>query len=126
MAQPLTLPSVDRSPVRRAFAPRLDELRHTPKLSSDENLARLTSVNVLVVGAENEAVALVASLWPSFVTPIVVRHRGEPLRLSTVPPAGTFVIYDLETLTPIEQDGLHQWLNAGSGARVVSCGSASL
>ena len=42
-----------------------------------------------------------ASLWPCLVTPIVVRFRGEPLRLSPAsPPVGTFVIYDLETLTP--------------------------
>jgi Sigma-54 interaction domain len=128
MAQPLTLPSVDRSPVRRAFAPRLDEPRHAAKSSSrDEILARLTNANVLVVGAENEAVAIIASLWPSLATPIAVRHRGEPLQLSAFPPVGTFVIHGVETLTREEQDGLHDRLSAGNGrARVVSTASESL
>jgi alkanesulfonate monooxygenase SsuD/methylene tetrahydromethanopterin reductase-like flavin-dependent oxidoreductase (luciferase family) len=128
MAQPLQLASAGRPPARRSFAPRSDEFRQAAKRRpSDQDLALLTRVNLLVVGHENEAVALIASLWPSLVTPIVVRHRGEPLRLSTIPPAGTFVIYDVESLTRAEQDALHQWLNSGIGhAQVVSSASGAL
>jgi hypothetical protein len=128
MAQPHTLSCSDRSPARPASTPRSDELlRGAKRFPSDQALALLTRVNLLVVGAENEATALIASLWPGLVTPIVVRHRGEPLRLSTVPPAGTFVIYDVETLTRVEQDTLHQWVNAGDRrAQVVSSASGAL
>ena len=128
MAEPLRLASAGRPPARRAFAPRADALRHRAKWPpSDHELALLTRVNLLVVGAENDVAALIASLWPSLVTPIAVRYRGEPLRLSTVPAVGTFVIYDLETLTTEEQDALHLWLHTGNGrGRVVSSASASL
>ena len=128
MAEPLRLASAGRPPARRAFAPRVDELRKGAKWPpSDQELALLTRVNLLVVGAENDVAALIASLWPSLVTPIVVRYRGEPLRLSTVPRVGTFVIYDLETLTGEKQDALHRWVCAGIGhARVVSSASGSL
>jgi hypothetical protein len=128
MAEPLRLASAGRPPARRAFAPRGDALRRSAKWPpSDQDLALLTRVNLLVVGAENEVAALIASLWPSLVTPVAVRYRGEPLRLSTVPPVGTFVIYDLETLTCEEQDALYLWLHTGHGrGRVVSSASASL
>ncbi len=128
MAQPLRLENAGRPPERRPFAPRADELRHGAKWPpSDQDLALLTRVNLLVVGAENDVAAAIGLMWPGLVTPIVVRHRGEPLRLSMVPPVGTFVIYDLESLTCEEQDGLHRWLLTGSGrARVVSSASESL
>ena len=127
MAEPLRPASAGR-PWRRAFAPRSNEVRHGGTLpDSDQDLARLTGVSLLVVGAENEAVAVIASLWQGLVTPIVVRHRGEPLQLSAFPPFGTFVIHGVETLTREEQDGLHDWLSAGNGrARVVSAASESL
>ena len=125
MTQPLILASADRPPVRRAST-RRPELPHgTKRASSDQDLARLTSVNTLAVGGKDEVAALIASLWPALATPVVVRHRNEPLRLTAVPPAGTFVIYDVETLTPEEQDALHRWLQTADGpARVVSSASA--
>ncbi len=128
MAQPLRLASADRSPARRAFAAQADALRRGANWPpSDQDLALLTRVNLLVVGAENQVAALIASLWPDFVTPIAVRRRGEPLRLSTVPQVGTFVIYDVETLTGEEQDALHLWLGTVNGrVRIVSSGSESL
>ena len=128
MAQPLRLESAGRPPARRPFAPRADELRHGAKWPpSDQDLSLLTRVNLLVVGAENEVAAAIGSMWPGLVSPIVVRYRGEPLRLSMVPPVGTFVIYDLESLTCEEQDALHRWLLSGHGrARVVSTASESL
>jgi hypothetical protein len=128
MAQTLRLESAGRQPARRPFAPRADELRHGAKWPpTDQDLALLTRVNLLVVGAENEVAALIGLMWPSLVTPIAVRHRGDPLRLSMVPPVGTFVIYDLESLTCEEQDGLHQWVRTGHGrARVVSSASEAL
>jgi hypothetical protein len=128
MAQPLRLASGGRSPGRRAFAQRADALRDGAKWPpSDQDLALLTRVNLLVVGAENEVAALIGSMWPGLVTPIAVRYRDEPLRLSAVPPFGTFVIYDLETLTCEEQDALHLWLRTGHRrARIVSSASGSL
>ena len=61
---------------------------------------------------------LITSLWPCLVTPIVVRNRGEPLRLSpTSPPVGTIVVYDVDTLTRQEQHALNQWLSTGTAAR---------
>ena len=95
------------------------------RLTSDQDLARVTRVNLFVVGAEDEVAKLITSLWPCLGTPIVVRHRGEPLRLSpTSPPVGTIVIYDVDTLTRLEQHALKQWLSAENGrARVVSSAS---
>src|SRR5260221_8733784 len=130
MAKLLRLDSgVDPSPAQRAFAPRSNEQRRGAKSPvSEQDLARLTKVNVFVVGAEDEVAALIASLWPCLATPIVVRRRGEPLRLSpTSPPVGSIVVYDVETLTGQEQHALNQWLSAGNGrARVVSSATASL
>ena len=127
MAEPLRPASAGR-PWRRAFAPRSNEVRHGGTLpDSDQDLARLTRVSLLVVGAEDKLAELMASLWPGLVTPIVVRHRGEPLQLSTIPPVGTFVIHGLETLTRAEQDALRERLDAGNGRpRVVSTASESL
>ena len=124
MAQPLRPASVSRSPARRAFAPLSDQLWHADR---DQDLALLTRVNLLVVGAEGEVAEFIAALWPALITPIVVRHGGEPLRLSAVPRIGTFVISGVETLTSEEQDDLHRWLRAGNGrGRVVSSASKAL
>jgi Sigma-54 interaction domain len=130
MEQSLGLESgVDRSPAQRPFARRSNEQRRRAKSPpGDWDLARLTTVNLLVVGAEDEVAKLIMSLWPYLVTPIVVRHRGEPLRLSRLcPPVGTIVVYDVDTLSRREQDVLNRWLSAGIGrARVVSSASESL
>jgi hypothetical protein len=120
---------VDRSPPQRAFAPRSNGQRGGAKSpASDLDLARVTGVNLLIVGAADEVATLLTSLWLCLVTPIVVRDRVEPLRLPpTSPPVGTIVIYDVDTLTRQEQDALNQWLRVGNGrARVVSCASESL
>lgn len=129
MAQlPRFASGIDRSPAERTFAPQSNEQRAAKWPTGDQDLARLPRVNVLVVGAEDEAAKLITSLWPCLVTPIVVRDRGEPLPLSpTSPPVGTIVIYGVDTLTRREQLALNQWLIAGNGhARVVSSASASL
>ena len=94
----------------------------------DEGLARFTKLNLLVMGDDEDVARFVTSLWPYFLTPRVVRHRGEPLRLlSASGPAGTIVIHDVNTLTRREQGALHRWMDAGnSQTRVVSTTSQSL
>jgi sigma-54-interacting transcriptional regulator len=128
MEHPLRFASAGRSPAQRAFTQRRAGRRRGAKWSaSDRNLARNSWVNLFVVGAEDEVAKLLASLWPCLATPIVVRHRGEPLRLPRTFPVGTLVIYEVETLTRKEQDALHQWLCTGSGhARVVSSAAQAL
>ena len=127
MAQSLMLANgVDRSG-QRAFAPPADQKRGAAFPVGDQDLARLTRVNLFLVGADDVVAKLVTSLWPYLVTPVVVRHRGEPLRLSaTSRPVGTIVVYDVDSLTADEQQALNLWVCAGSGrARVVSTASAS-
>jgi Sigma-54 interaction domain len=119
----------DRSPAQRVFAPQSNTRRRSAKSPpTDEDLARVTGVNLLVVGTDDEVATLITSLSPCLITPIVVRGRGERLRLSpTSPPFGTIVIYDVDTLSGPEQYALNKWLRVGNGrARVVSSASKSL
>jgi hypothetical protein len=92
------------------------------------HLARLHGVNLFVIGGDNAVTELFTPLWPSLDTPIVVRYRGESLRLPPAStPVGTIVIYDLNTLTPQEQHELNQWLEGARGhAWVVSTAWESL
>lgn len=85
-------------------------------------------MNLLVIGADDVVTELFTPLWPSLVTPIVVRYRGEPLRLPPAStPVGTIVIYDMDTLTLREQHVLNQWVRGASGhAWVVSTARESL
>ena len=130
MAQfPRLATGADRSPAQRAFAPRSNaQGRGAKSPPTDQDLARVTGVNLFVIGADDVVAELFTPLWPSLVTPIVVRFRGEPLRLPPAsPPVGTVVIYDVDTLTRQEQHELSQWLRAGNGrARVVSTASESV
>ena len=129
MSQLLRLVSgVDRPPAQRAFAPRSDQQCGAESPTSDLDLARLTRVNLFVVGADDVVVRLVTSLWRNLATPIVVRHRDEPLRLSpTSRPVGTLVVYDVESLTLDEQRALYHWMGAANGhTRVVSTASQPL
>jgi sigma-54-interacting transcriptional regulator len=130
MAQLLRLASGgDRPSAQRDVVLRSNrQWRDANSAVTDHDLARTSKANVFVVGAEDETAELVASLRPCLFTPIVVRRRGEPLRLEpAAAPAGTIVVYDVETLTSEEQDALNQWLGAARGrVRVVSCASRSL
>jgi hypothetical protein len=85
-------------------------------------------VSLFVIGGDDEVADFFTPLWPTLVTPIVVRYRGEALRLPPAStPVGTVVIYDLNTLTPEEQDELNQWIGGARGhAWVVSTAWESL
>lgn len=94
----------------------------------DQELARRTRVNVMVVGSERVVSDVVVSMWRCFDGPIIVRRDGERLRLSpTSEPVGTFVLHGVDTLTRQEQRALNHWLDADAGrARVVSTAPPSL
>jgi hypothetical protein len=130
MAQSFRLPErVDRSLEPRALAQRPDDRRCGAEwLTSDEDLARFTHLNLLIMGADDVVAESVTSLWPHFFAPRIVRGRGEPLRLlPKSQPAGTILLYDVHTLTLFEQDALHRWMNAGHNrTRVVSTTTKSL
>jgi Sigma-54 interaction domain len=115
----------DRSPDQRAFVTGSDNQR---RFTGDEELARLTELNLLIMGADEAVARFVTSLWPSFVTPSVVRRRGEPLELAqATQPAGTIIVHDVHTLTRREQQALYRWMNNGNGdTRVVSTTTQSL
>jgi hypothetical protein len=119
---------VDSLRAHRAFAPRPTDQRSSAEWPArEEDLARFSRVNVLVVGSDDEVAKLITSLWPCFGTPVVARRRGEPLRLSpTLPPVRTAVVYDVDTLTGDEQRALNEWMTETNGARVVSTASESL
>ncbi len=128
MAQSLGLVSgVDEPLSERVLVPRPDNQRRGP-WPEDQNLWRSTRVNLFVIGADEMVATLVTSLWWCLATPVVVRRRGEPLRL---PPSwrliGTVVVYELDTLTREEQHALNEWVCGGKGhRRVVSTASQSL
>ena len=129
MAQSLRLESgVERSSARRAVTPQSAQRRGGGPPASDARIARLTRVNLFVVGADDLVAQLVSSLWPYLEPPLVVRRRGEPLsRAPTSRPVGTIVVYDVDTLTHDEQQVLNLWVGAGNGhCRVVSTASTSL
>jgi transcriptional regulator of aromatic amino acid metabolism len=85
-------------------------------------------LNLLIMGADEAVARFVTSLWPHFLAPRVVRRRGEQIRLlPTSRPAGTIVVYDVDTLARQEQDALHRWMNEGNDrTRVVSTTTQSL
>ena len=120
---------VDRSASQRPFSPRSDD-RPAPRSpdTRDVNLARRAGVSLFVIGADDAVTDLFTPLWPGLVTPIVVRYRGEPLRLPPAStPVGTIVIYDLNTLTHLEQLELNHWVQDARGhAWVVSTAWESL
>ena len=130
MAQLLRLLGVGdwyQSPAPWAFPPRSDAQRGAASPTSDLDLARGTRTNLLVVGDDDVVAGLITSLWPSLATPIVVRQRGERLRLSPLfPPVATIVIYDVDTLTRHEQRALSHWIAAKGRTQVVSTASKSL
>jgi|SRR5579872_7076864 len=128
MAQPLRFVSgVEGPSSQRPLAPRPDDQRRGA-WPEDQDLWRSTRVNLFVIGADDVVAKLVTSLWRYLATPIVVRRRGEPLRLSrSWHPDGTIVVYDVDTLTREEQHALNQWVCGGNGrTRVVSTASQSL
>ena len=132
MAHPLRLVSGadHQRAARPAFVPSSDDqerrLRESP--ASDLALVRFSRVNVLIVGDDDLVATLVTSLLRSLATPVVVRSRWEPLRLSpTYGRVGTIVVYDVDTLTGDEQLALYHSLGEGRGrTRVVSTASKSL
>lgn len=130
MPQPFRLPAkVDRTFAQRAFPYRSDNRQPVAEPPiSDEGLARSTKMNLLVMGPDELVTRFVTSLWPHFVTPRVVRWRGEQLRLLPASrPAGTILVQDVHTLTRREQDALQRWMNAGNDqTRVVSTTTQSL
>ena len=114
---------------RRALAHWSDNRRRdTESPSSDEGLARFTKLNLLIMGADDVVARFVTSLWPYLLAPRVVRRRGEELRLLPMSrPAGTILIYDVQTLTHREQHALYRWLSVGNGrTRIVSTTTQSL
>ena len=133
MPEPFNLPTkVDWSLTQRALAQQSNNRQHGAKsLISDERftrLARLTKLNLLIMGADDVVARFVMPLWPYFLAPRVVRRRGEQLRLlSTARPAGTILVYDVHTLRREEQDALYRWMKAGNNqTRVVSTTTQSL
>jgi len=120
---------VDRFPVHRPLAPRPDGQRYSAgPLISDEDLARHTRLNLLVMGADDVVTRFLTSLWPHFLTPRVVHRRGQALRLMPAyRPVGTILVYDVDTLTHREQRALYRWLMVGNGrTRIVSTTTQSL
>ena len=107
---------------------KIDDRRGAESVISDEGLARFTELNLLIMGDDDVVARFVTSLWPYFSAPRVVRRRGEQLRpLPTSQPAGTILVYDVDTLTREEQDALHRWATAGNNrTRVVSTTTQSL
>ena len=131
MAQLLRLGSgVDRyqSPPRRALGSRSgNHRRRAGSPPSDLDLARLTRANLFLVGDDDVVAPVVTSLWPFLATPIVVRNRGESLRLSpTSNPVGTVVVCDVDTLTGHEQRALFNWMAGNGRTQVVSTASKFL
>ena len=92
--------------------------------TGDLDLVRGTSTNLLIVDNDEVVEELIAALWPSLATPIVVRRRGERLRLS--PGAATIVVYDVDTLTRHEQCALWDWMAGNGDAQIVSTALKSL
>jgi hypothetical protein len=92
--------------------------------TGDLGLVRGTSTNLLIVDNDEVVEELIAALWPSLATPIVVRRRGERLRLS--PLVATIVVYDVDTLTRHEQRALCDWIAGNGRTQIVSTASKSL
>jgi hypothetical protein len=117
-----------RPPPQRAFAPRSDAQRRGKESpTSDLDLARLTRANLFLVGDDDVVIPVVTSLWQSLATPIVIRNRGERLRLSPASqPGGTIVVCDVDTLTGQEQRALYNCMAVNGRTQVVSTASKFL
>ena len=94
--------------------------------TGDLGLVRGTSTNLLIVDNDDVVEELIAALWPSLATPIVVRRRGERLRLSPGAGATTIVVYDVDTLTRHDQCALWDWMADNGDTQIVSTASKSL
>ena len=91
-------------------------------------IAYVSRTNVLIVGPEphvNNALSLTA---PDLTRDAVIQSRGGRLQLpapSTGP--ATVVVRDVDSLTPVEQRRLLEWLDAGSTrTQVISTASVPL
>jgi hypothetical protein len=128
MAQPVRLAGkVDGALAHRSLPELSNDRHHRAELFRDEGLARLSNLNLLIMGADDVVARFVTSLWPYFLAPRIVRRPGEQLQLPTSRPAGTILLYDVDTLTRGDQDALHRWINAGNDrTRVVSTATQSL
>ena len=95
---------------------------------TDMDVARVCATNLLLVGAEQALATVVLSLWSSLSEPLMIRRRGDRLRLPpTSEPLATMIIQSVETLTEHEQRALEDWLVVRDGrTRVVSTTSSSL
>lgn len=127
-------PPSPESRVRQPAAPRASaspSIAQSPAAespTSDVALAVFSRANLLIIGADDGVAELVTSVWRSLATPVCVRRRGEPLRLSpTSGEFGTVLVHDVDTLTPGEQRALYRWINGADGRpQIVSTASQSL
>jgi hypothetical protein len=95
---------------------------------SDMKIAYVSRANVLIVGPEAQVNNALSLAVPDLTRDAVFQIRAGRLQLpaaSTRSP--TVVVRDLDTLTPVDQRRLLEWLDAGSTrTRVISTAAAPL
>jgi len=93
-----------------------------PLRAEDWRRAKAVSANLLVVGATGTAADFVEALHPDLHQPVIVWRAGERFAPPTADRAvGTMILKGVDTLTPLEQQRLYQWLQRrASHTQVVS------
>ena len=111
-----------------SMPPRGEDWTVSPSLHIDLRIARSTRANLFLVGADPLVSNALRVVVPDLNHGTVIRRRGGRLLL---PPAssrlGTVVVHDVDTLTPDDQYGLLDWMDAVQyRTQVVSTTSAPM
>jgi hypothetical protein len=81
----------------------------------DLQVVRLRRVNALLVGDDRAIQAAVQMLTPTLRGPITTRARGTALVLPSLSTTGTFIVRDVDELTPGDQRRFFDWSERAAG-----------
>ena len=117
-----------RAPVRRRdTSSNVDALSgRLPLLSTDIDMARMGSTNVLLIGPVGRCEKVIATLGPDLIEPIIACRAREGLALPPPAMVGALIIHGVDELAQADQQRLLDWLGDAVAVKVISTATAPL